>query len=143
MACYLDTSAVVKLVVAETESAALLTWLQAPDRVPVTSDLCRTELLRAVRGGAPERIVRAREVLDSLTVLQLSTAIFERAATLQPAALRSLDAVHLASALELGDDLRAVVTYDYRQADAAAALAIYVAQPGRDTPRLPPPPTSC
>ncbi|MGP6204400.1 type II toxin-antitoxin system VapC family toxin [Microbacterium sp. F2] len=135
MACDLDTSAVVKLVVAENESAALLSWLQASDREPVTSDLRRTELLRAVRRNAPDRMVRAREVLESLTVLQLSTAIFERAATLEPVALRSSDAVHLASALELGDDLRAVITYDDRQADAAAALAIRIAQPGRESSR--------
>ena len=74
-------------------------------------------------------MLRAREVLDSLTLLQLSTATFERAATLDPLSLRSLDAVHVASALELGDDLDAFVTYDDRQAEALAVLGIPVEQP--------------
>ncbi|HIE61425.1 MAG TPA: toxin PIN [Microbacterium sp.] len=74
-------------------------------------------------------MVRAREVLDSLTLLRLSTATFERAAMLEPLSLRSLDAVHVASALELGDDLAGFVTYDDRQVEALTALGIPVEQP--------------
>lgn len=129
MAVYLDTSALVKLVVDEPESSALLAWLQEPGRVPASSDLARTELLRATRRAASSRMVRAREVLDSLTLLQLSTATFERAAMLEPLSLRSLDAVHVASALELGDDLAGFVTYDDRQVEALTALGIPVEQP--------------
>jgi len=73
--------------------------------------------------------VRAREVLDSLVLLQLSTATFERAATLDPLSLRSMDAVHVASAVELGDDLDSFVTYDDRQAEALTVLGIPVMQP--------------
>ena len=129
MAVYLDTSALVKLVVDEPESSALLAWLQEPGRVPASSDLARTELLRATRRAASSRMVRAREVLDSLTLLRLSTATFERAAMLEPLSLRSLDAVHVASALELGDDLAGFVTYDDRQVEALTALGIPVEQP--------------
>ena len=129
MAVYLDTSELVKLVVDEPESAALLDWLKEPGRMPVSSDLARTELLRATRRAAPSRMVRAREVLDSLVLLQLSTATFERAATLDPLSLRSMDAVHVASAVELGDDLDSFVTYDDRQAEALTVLGIPVMQP--------------
>ena len=71
MAHYVDTSALVKLVVAEAGSAALRRWIDvaAPDLV--SSDLARTELLRAVRSAAPERVLQARAVLDSLTILTL------------------------------------------------------------------------
>ena len=67
---------------------------------------------------------QARALLDSLTLLRLSTPLCERAATLDPVALRSLDALHLAAALELGDELEGVVTYDQRLAEASRALGI-------------------
>ena len=129
MAVYLDTSALVKLVVAEPESDALRTWLvQQVD--PVTSDLARTELARAVRRVAPDLMPAARGVLDVLTILTLDAEIFEAAGRLDPAELRSLDAVHLAGALSWGDDLTAVVTYDDRQAAAATAYGVSVIAPG-------------
>ena len=132
MAHYVDTSALVKLVVAEAGSAALRRWIDvaAPDLV--SSDLARTELLRAVRRGAPERVLQARAVLDSLTILTLAAATFETAARLDPLALRTLDAVHLASALELGDDLDGIVTYDDRMAEAARGNGVAVVAPGSD-----------
>ena len=129
MAFYLDTSALVKLVVAEAETAALLAWLKAADRAPVSCDLVRTELLRAVRRVAPDRAVQARMVLDSVTLLAVSTAMFEEAGRLDPTLLRSLDAVHLAAALALGDDLEGLVTYDERLADAAALNGLVVTAP--------------
>lgn len=121
MACYVDTSALVKLVVEEPETEALRAWLAAADRSPVSCDLARTELLRAVRRAAPDRTVRAREVLDAITLVTVRTAIFEQAGRLDPPVLRTLDALHLAAALDLGDDLEAVVTYDERLAQAARA----------------------
>lgn len=129
MAHYLDTSALVKLVVAESESRALIDWIAADDAAMVTSDLTRTELLRAVRRAAPDRAVAARVVLESLTLSTPSTATFEAAALLDPVILRSLDAVHLATALELGDDLDGLVTYDDRMAEAARAYGIRVLAP--------------
>jgi predicted nucleic acid-binding protein len=129
VAYYLDTSALVKLVVAESETAALQSWLAADARDPVASDLVRTELLRAVRRSVPERMERAREILNSLTLLSISTPIFEQAGRLEPAAMRSLDALHLAVALELGDDLEGLVTYDDRLAEAARLQGIRVEGP--------------
>ncbi len=129
MAFYLDTSAAVKLVVAERGSKALQSWLEGRDGQVVASDLLRTELLRVTRRAAPEQMVQARRVLDSLVVMTVPTSVFERAAMLEPALLRSLDALHLASALELGDDLEGVVTYDDRLAEGARALGVMVIAP--------------
>lgn len=130
MAHYLDTSALVKLVVNETETPALRSWLSEQPRDPVTCDLTRTELVRAVRRVAPDRVVAARDVLDALTILRLPTQVFDAAAALAPATLRSLDAIHLGSALTLGDDLDAVVSYDERLSAAAAALGVRTLAPG-------------
>ena len=71
----------------------------------ISSDLLRTELLRVTRRVDPEQLPQARALLDSLVLLSLSTSVCERAAVLEPEILRSLDALHLAAALELGDDL--------------------------------------
>jgi predicted nucleic acid-binding protein len=124
VAYYLDTSALVKLVVAEAETAALRRWLLQSDRRPILNDLARTELMRAVRRAAPDRVLQARAVLDSITLIDVGTQTFEQAGRLDPPLLRSLDAVHLASALELGDDLDGIVTYDDRLAEAARANGV-------------------
>lgn len=129
MAHYLDTSALVKLVIEETETTALRGWLDEADCVPFSCDLTRTELLRAVRRATPEHVVQARAVLDSITLVQLPTSTFEEASRLEPTVLRSLDAVHLAAALELGDELDAIVTYDDRLASAAQNNGIVVIAP--------------
>lgn len=129
MAYYLDTSAAVKLVADEPGSAELLTWLQGREAQIVSSDLLRTELLRATRRGAPHLMHRARRVLDGVLLMTLPTAVFERAADLDPEALRSLDALHLAAALELGDELEGILTYDDRLAAAARSRGIDVIAP--------------
>ena len=129
MAFYLDTSAAVKLVVAEAGSSALRSWLQSNRADIVGSDLLRTELLRATRRGAPNRMQRARAVLDGVILMTLPTATFERAADLDPLTLRSLDALHLGSALGLGDELDGIITYDDRLAVAAQARGIRVVAP--------------
>lgn len=129
MAFYVDTSALVKLVVAERETAALSAWARAAEAPLVSSDLARAELVRAVRRAAPDAVIQARAVLDSLTLLSLSTATVESAGQLDPTLLRTLDALHLASALSLGDDLDAVITYDDRLAAAASAYGVTVNAP--------------
>jgi uncharacterized protein len=129
VAHYLDTSALTKLVVAEAETAALRTWLADVERDPVSCDLARTELMRAVRRAAPDRVVRAREVLDAVSLLEVTTATFEAAGRLDPTILRSLDAIHLAAALDLGDDLDGIVTYDDRLAEAAKVNGVAVVTP--------------
>jgi len=129
MANYLDTSALVKLVGRETESAALQKWLKSQRAANVTSDLARTELMRATRRSAPDLVMRARQVLDALTITQLGPSACEAAGRLEPTTMRSLDALHLAAALELGDDLDTLVTYDTRLAAAAALNGITAVTP--------------
>lgn len=129
MAWYADTSALVKLVIAEAESDALRTWLAEPGREVAACDLVRTELFRAVRRGAPEMMTRAREVLEAVTLVQVGTSTFEMAGRVDPLELRSLDAIHLAAALDLGDDLEGIVTYDERLAEAATANGIIAVAP--------------
>ena len=129
MAHYMDTSALVKLIVDEPETGALREWLAVEAREPVSCDLARTELLRVVRRTAPDRAVAARRLLEAVTLTQVTTAVFEQAGRLDPASLRSLDAVHLAAALDLGDDLDGLVTYDSVLARAAASAGIEVTAP--------------
>lgn len=122
-----------KLVVEEPETGALICWVAGQDQNLASSDLTRTELLRATRRAAPDRLVEARAVLDVLALLTLPTAVFERASSLSPDVLRSLDALHLAAAFELGDDLEGIVTYDERMAEAARANGIVVVAPGLES----------
>ncbi len=129
MAFYVDTSALVKLVVAEAETTALRSWLTDVDRDLVSCDLVRTELMRAVRRIVPDRALQARAVLDSVTLVEVGPSVFEEAGRLDPSVLRSLDAIHLASALDLGDDLEGLVTYDDRLAEAAEANGVVAVSP--------------
>lgn len=92
-------------------------------------DLTRTELIRAVRRVAPDRILQAHALLDVLTLLTVPTSVFAAAGRLEPDELRSLDALHLATALELGDDLEALVAYDDRLQHAARLNGIEVMAP--------------
>lgn len=129
MAFYVDTSALVKLVITERETDALRAWFAETDGVFVSSDLIRTELIRATRRVALDRVAHARSVVESVTLLRMRSALFDAAARLEPAELRSLDALHLATALDLGDDLQALVTYDVRLAEAAGAYGVTVVAP--------------
>lgn len=125
MRLYIDTSALVKLVVAEPESEALTDYLRRfSDDQLFTSALARTELLRAVSDGGVKAIAAARTLLDSLDAVSMSRSLLDQAGALPPSRLRTLDAVHLAAALRAGPTLRAVVTYDVRMADAAALLGM-------------------
>lgn len=126
---YLDTSAAVKLLIAEEGTNSLIRWLESHEDRVFSSDLLRTELLRVTRRAAPDLMVQARAILDALMLLTLSTELCERAAILAPRPLRSLDAIHLSAAMELGDDLRGLVTYDQRLAAGAERLGIEVLTP--------------
>ncbi len=128
-AWYLDASAIVKTVVAEPESRSLMRWLGERGEF-VSSDLSRVEVIRAVRRADPEAVPRAREVLATLALIRLDEALLDAAATLEPAPLRSLDAIHLAAALAVGAALTGVVTFDRRMAEAARALGVRVEAPG-------------
>jgi uncharacterized protein len=127
---YLDTSALVKTIIEEPESLALLRWLD--DKEPLAAcELVRVEAVRAVRLSDPEAVTRARQTVAALTLIRLDDPLYDHAANLEPSALRSLDALHLAAALSLGRDLAGVVTYDSRMADAAGMLGLRVVAPGR------------
>lgn len=131
MRLYLDSSALVKLVQKESESAALRRFLRRhPDDQLVTSALARVEVVRAVFLGGPAALAQARRQLSRLDQILLTTEVVDRAATLSPSGqLRSLDAIHLSAAQVVGADLRAVVTYDHRMADAAHELGFTVEMP--------------
>jgi predicted nucleic acid-binding protein len=128
---YLDSSALVKLVVREAESDALRVWV-AMHPATITSALAIAEVRRAVGRLSPQRGLsdRARLVLDGVALLAVDQDVLERAARLAPKELRTLDAIHIASALSLGADLLAFVTYDDRQRDAARKARLSVVQPG-------------
>ncbi len=131
MRLYLDSSALVKLVKREAESDALRRFLRrhrADGRV--TSSFARVEVVRAVSGGGPTAVAHARRQLGRVDHINLERHLLDQAALLSPRSmLRSLDAVHLASALSVGADLRAVVTYDQRMSDAAVAVGLVVEAP--------------
>jgi predicted nucleic acid-binding protein len=124
---YLDSSAIVKLAVSEPESRSLRRYLA---RKPVvTSALARTEVARALLPIGPEAVARGEEVLRRVQMLRVNGTVLAAAGRMMPPELRSLDAVHLASARELGRSLRCIVTYDARMADAASAIGCTVAGP--------------
>jgi hypothetical protein len=128
VAIYLDSSAIVKLVVREPESAALRRYLLRR-RPVVASALARAEVLRALLPAGEEAVARGRRVLGSLDLLRVNDRVLDAAGLLRPPALRSLDAIHLATARQLGAELRALVTYDDRMAEAAAGLGFRVVHP--------------
>lgn len=125
---YLDTSALVKLIVDEAESRALIAYLR-PQSMLGTSSLTRAELPRAVRRHDPALLGASRRILTSLTYVELNSAVLDDAGALDPVGLRTLDAIHLASALLLGRSLTALVAYDDRLIEAAALHGIPTARP--------------
>ncbi|MBX8686907.1 nucleic acid-binding protein [Mycobacterium vulneris] len=130
MRTYLDTSALVKLVVAEPESSALKRHLGAlPGDGLFTAALARTELIRAVARNGARAIADARQLLDGIDSVNLTRRLLDDAGTILPSGLRSLDAIHLAAAQRAGTALRAVVTYDLRMLSAAADLGMATASP--------------
>lgn len=130
MRIYLDTSALVKLVVAEDESQALKHLLGThPDDSLFSAALARTELIRAVGPNGPAAIADAKDLLNGLDTVTLTRQLLDNAGTLLPLRLRSLDAIHLAAAQRAGASLRAVITYDARMLSAAADLGISTASP--------------
>jgi predicted nucleic acid-binding protein len=126
---YLDTSAAVKLLMTERESPALRRWLRRrPARA--SAALLRVELVRVVRrAGLPGLIPAARKLLAGVHLIRLDDALLDHAADLDPIDLRSLDSIHLAAAVSLGDDLAAVVSYDERLLAAATSLGLPTATP--------------
>ena len=125
---YVDSSALVKLVVPEAETPALRQELRAFERL-ISSALARVEVVRGASRRGPEARARSLRMLAAMNLLTVDDDLLDAAARLEPQTLRSLDAVHLASALSIGDALVAVVTYDRRLADAARGVGLAVLSP--------------
>lgn len=127
---YLDSSAIVKLVTAEAESPALFEFLgQFVERI--SSVLARVEVHRAIRraGGSLAERRRAERVLERVSLLRIDDPVLALASQLRPTDLRSLDAIHLATALSAADTIAGMVTYDDRLARAATAARLEVFHP--------------
>ena len=128
-ALYLDGSAFIKLVVEESESAAVRTFLADNHERRVSSALLRTESLRAVRHLGADALATVREGLRRVDLIGIDDRILDAAGILEPQILRTLDAIHLATALAVGDDLDVIVTYDERMIDAARLVGLQTASP--------------
>jgi uncharacterized protein len=129
---YLDSSALMKLVRGEDETAALREWLASrPEQPVVTSEAGRVEVLRAARRAGGPVLAEARAVVGDLDLVPLDRAAQDVACDVAGPLLRTLDALHLASALLLGEALTAFIAYDHRLADAATAAGLFVIAPGR------------
>jgi uncharacterized protein len=115
-------------VVEERESAALRDVL-SDDADQLASALVEVEVVRAVRRAIPRLVPQAERVVAQINVVEVSEKIRARARTLEPASMRSLDALHLATALEVGDELDALITYDARMSEAATTLGLHVLTP--------------
>ncbi|MGH7691977.1 MAG: type II toxin-antitoxin system VapC family toxin [Candidatus Dormibacteria bacterium] len=127
-ATYLDSSALVKLAAREQHSDALRRYLSRR-RPLVSSALARTEVLRSLLpGGAPARASGSR-LLRTIDLVRVNDKVLSLAGSLLPAELRSLDAIHLATAKMLGADLGEIVTYDQRMARAAHSMGFEVSSP--------------
>ncbi len=127
---YLDSAAVVKLVHAEPESQALRGWLdERAETGWISSVLVEIESFRALARYAPEAISRLPAVLDQIDLIDLAPRIRSLAQAARPATVRSLDAIHLGTALHSRSGLTSFVTYDKRLLDAAQAAGLPVDSP--------------
>jgi len=129
-ALYVDSSALVKLVRTEAETDALAGFLAG--RTLAASTVARVEVLRAVRraGGSEAEAQRAEQVLATLYLVPPDDGILDQASRLGPSSLRTLDALHLATALALTAELDAFVAYDAALLEAAQAAGLETASPG-------------
>lgn len=132
---YLDSSALLKLVRGESETEALHAWLNLRPELPVvTSELGRVEVLRAARRVGGRVLTEARVLVADLDLVPLGRAVQDLATDIGEPLLRTLDALHLASAVLLSEELTAFVAYDHRLAGAAQAAGLVVATPGQSSP---------
>ena len=129
MAWYVDTSAFLKLVVAEAHSPAMRRWAEQQAGSIFSSDLLRAEALRAARRHSPAALKRTRQWLQAVTLVTITSYVYDSAAFIEPATLRTLDSLHLAAALAAGDDLEGIVTYDDRLTHASDLQGLAVLAP--------------
>jgi len=128
-AVYLDASAFVKTVVSEPGSRALRSYLSGRPERRVSSAMLRTEAVRAVRHLGPGALSTVREGLRDVDLVAIDDRILDAAGSLEPRILRTLDAIHVATALSIGDDLAEIITYDERMTEAAHLLGLQTSSP--------------
>lgn len=127
---YLDSSALLKLLFEENESAALAQWISEQSNTPmVSSELARVEVVRAARRLDAKVVPAARALMLQLDLIPLNTGLLDEAADVGELLLRTLDAIHLASALSIRDDITAFVAYDNRLIAAAETAGIESIRP--------------
>ena len=129
MAFVVDSSAIVKLIVNEPKSQSFSTWLKNCKHDLFVSEIAHTEVARAIAHVDANLQGQLKNVLERFGTIRVSSQILTIAGVLTPTNLRTLDAIHLASCLILGDDLKGFVTYDSAQADAASHNGITVIAP--------------
>ncbi len=128
---YLDSSALVKLALAEPETAALSDYIaKRGEQALVSSSLHRAEVLRAIWQAEPGALPRAQRMIRRVSLISLSHDLLDNAATQPPGDLSTTAAIHLASALAIKRDLTAFISYDQQLTDAAEAAGLPVASPG-------------
>ncbi len=127
---YADTSALVKLIIDENQSESLDHYVSESDLQLTSSVIAEVELLRAVTRVDRDRLEEARQLLDEMILIPLTTDIKHRAVSLEPDSLGSLDAIHLATAIEIQADLRAFVSYDNRLIDSVRSAGVEAVVPG-------------
>jgi uncharacterized protein len=128
---YIDASALLKLVVEEAETAALEADLAGREGL-LASRLAMLECRRAVRRVRHRRLLQTVDaVFEAVYLLDITTPILDAAAALEPPLLRALDAIHVATAVSIGDPDLEVITYDDRCAAAARANGLAVVAPGK------------
>jgi predicted nucleic acid-binding protein len=127
---YLDSSALVKLILEESESRALARWLaERADLALVSSAIHRAEVPRAIWRANPSALPRSLRQVRGVEKIGLSTDVLDSAAAVPPQSLRALDAIHLASALSVRRELTAFVAYDKRLLAAAKDAGLPTASP--------------
>ena len=129
MTYYIDTSALVKLVEVEESSSALHRWIDDQRPELVSSDLLRTEFIRAINRVGRVDSIFVEDALRAIDTLPASTGLFDVAGEIGDPGLRTLDALHLATAIGLGESCVGIVTYDTRLAEAATAAGLEVFAP--------------
>ncbi len=127
---YLDSSALVKLALTEAETPGLVGWLTDRADLPLVSSIIhRTEVPRAVWRADPSALPRSYRQVRGVEKIALTTDVLDLAATLPPPEIRSIDAIHLASALSVRRHLTAFVAYDTRLLTAAREAGLPIASP--------------
>jgi predicted nucleic acid-binding protein len=125
---YADTSALAKLLIAEAETPALRDWISEQDARLVTNSVGVVELRRLAARVSQQVLGAATVLLGRIDRLTLTPAALALAGELPPPEVRTLDALHIASAAQL-PDLHVVLTYDRRMAEAATRYGLAVESP--------------